>query len=423
MSSNYGFTMEISEIQLYNNLAYQSVDESSVLTKAQISNMISDTVFTIVDTSPETVNTMAEVSTFFSQTDSEIWSTIVYEYADGNTKYTDERSDVLSTITANDADMDLKTTSLSNNASTEFANAFHDNDSASNAISTELSNTLANDNHLSTETSTHLADNLSERLALSDILEERFSNASHFQDVYSDGLSTNVSGIIVDISNNSDNLSTETVRAVSSEQWLSTELSSIAKNEDHRHAQNSNSLSNHESTNDVISDALSTNLASQQGSAQGDDTAIKDELHTHSTDLSNDVSTLSAAMSSHLQTYTDLHNTLSTDLSTTSTENSSYLANYTHDSIEESDRKSTELSEMSVEFSSNFSTNLNNLDLRMNITGGVAHRHLNIEGALYLGPYWRIREESSNNSIVFEYYDTSAHQWRVSIPFFKPANM
>ena len=41
---------------------------------------------------------------------------------------------------------------------------------------------------------------------------------------------------------------------------------------------------------------------------------------------------------------------------------------------------------------------------------------LKIDDALYMGPYWRIRDQG--NQISFQYYNVDSDEWITAIPFF-----
>lgn len=410
--------LKVNAVELFNGQTYEALPSDNVMTKFQISNAISTNTHNIVMNSPEDVDTMIEVSTFFSKTDSTEWSTITNLYNLGDDQQSNAMSTVSSTIFSHETVNTNKFTSLSQNVSSEFSRSVWVNDYHSNKISTAVSWVDINN---STDMSTALKNRSIEISTLTSASEAVF-------DTRNDNLSVAISqqlSTYLELSKVSDTNYVTTSKHLSTEfstnthhysevsKDLSTTLSFELKND--LDVSNAISVEHSRTSAEVktVSDALNTELTNRDSMSQNLSTSIVTLQNDFDASATHYYDNVYKPHSEELSTnYANQSNALSADRIVLASES-------TDESIELSQLVSTNnvrSQAISTALSGDNQINDISAELKVNTAGDVMHGNIKADEGLHLGAYWRI--VPAGDGLEIQYYRRSNGTWVTTLPLF-----
>ena len=221
---------------------------------------------------------------------------------------------------------------------------------------------------------------------------------------------------LTELGSESNLLSAENVRAGGTMDSISNELSTLTSFESNNFYITSNATSTEIVRGLLERNTLSSNLSTEIARAEARETTLDNTLINDSNSLSTNYSELST--NDYIQSaainndYSDL-NYLIDDISS---ENIYISTEYSTTRANNNLTRNTNYTTLSNTVSTNFYENVSDLRLKVNTEGGVLQGHLKIEDSLYLGPYWRIKDEGTK--ISFQYYNVDSDTWVTTIPFF-----
>lgn len=415
--SQYNFTLKANEISLMNDRHFDNVLSNHLMNKTQISNMISEQIYNIIHDSPDVVDTMIEISTFFETTDMELLSTIEHEYTNIRNNFIEQRLPNSSSISTNQSIIAEHLYHISNDVSTELTRAISQNMYESFELSVNIYNTNSEDVQMSNEQSTVYHVNLSQHLRISSEIKNTLNVNSDVITNYSNELITLLSTI--DNQNDAQNseITYENDRASLFEQKEIVSLSGIESKQFDMYTNQSNnfSRSNYElsSSGFVLSSELSNNIYTNSSQTQFN---LKN-VDEHRISLSVNHYNIDYKRKYHEQHITLSHDNLSTLLSTNFNNTYEHSNNISTEFSTSYNQDHDNYNQLSIEFSVNEFKNRSDILTRVNVSGDSVHGNLHINNMLVLGPYWRIREDDDHLGVNFETYDTVSNEWIVTIPF------
>lgn len=422
--SQYNFTLEANEISLFNGDAYGDVASDNVLTHAQVSAMISENTYKIVHDAPGAVDTMIEISTFFSNTDSDALSTITYEYTDNKTVYSTINANISNSISTNDATISANLVSSSHDVSTEYSRSILENQTQSDAVVTELASVLTADDTFSTAQDNADSTNTYERNTESTSRYNLYTNTispevtAYSTAVYNDVVLDNTATH----SNQELMLSTELFRASYREGEISTQMYNNDDNQTNSHSSVSTNLSTVRNTTSLVLSSVSGALSTEIVTKTIASNLLASEIQSNSETLSTGIDNLTTQNTNHQTNIYTRHNNLYNAFTVTIPDSrNTYSAAMSSSQYGEDSNITYNSEALSTEFSSNQFINESDALMRVIASGDAIHGHTQIDGKLYLGPYWRISENDDHLGISFEFYDTSSDTWKVMLPFVAPS--
>ena len=410
--------LKANEVMLHNDIPYTSLDANDVLTTRQTHDAISGLKNTVRGDMQD-FDTFGEVSTFFSSVDQSVVSSMVLEH--NRARYTHD-------------EQEAKLRSLCSDANHETLQG------------TESTKML----HLSTQ-QVHRIEGRDNKYAMNTVISD--NNATYLNDLVD--LDSKISRIDFDYVSFSNENRTKlaTLNSQNNYSMLTLqEASDVLENTRDRGRLFMESgvggidstvtatiglLSVQENRNDSV---LSTNLhmLEQRGVVASEDGgSLSDNVVTLSTlidDQAFHAPLLSTMGSSLLQTTNDIRNDSLQSLHALTSAVSVTESIITHDSIttharlnEVENAKSGQSIQALIESMQTLSNELFSFESRATQTlvdsvdasgdAVVKGSVVVVKGEIYLGPFWRIREQE--DVLLIEFYDTGQHKWLPSTPHFR----
>ena len=403
--------LALEQATLTNNRDFSSVPENQAMTRKQVMDIVSDNFYRIVRESPATVDTMAEVSTFFSTTEVSVFSEIIHRFNRGGNELSSSKSETNETIEQADTTLHTNIDSLTSSINVEYDSAISTNivysDNLEIQIETRATNTQAlQDSYqtLSENVDTIYTDLESETTVTTE-QKQQFKNEE------SNSLST---ANVTHDTNASDAtllLSQEDNRDTQQFNFNSSNLNTIAVDETTHHGEKRSALSSDLKTlgNETLDDANNLNSLTNQN--KNDENVLNASMNIMNTTHSTDAKTLSDAHTSHLQEKNDNHQAVQSVLGTTSTTVFNDTTRIDGATTQEQTRRVSSVNQLLSNLTSTLSSDITTLTKQLDIKGGNFTQHVEVDGVFYLGPFWRFREDPLSHDLHIEYFDVSTHNW------------